>query len=173
LPITGPGLDLAAELGRAENKDILESRADDPLKEKREKKGSSDSRKVSGAEAGMEPHSSPNEVDTLRSEIKSLKDANKALSLYASKIIDRIIAQEGFEHVLAVDYEAKSPATPTETMTSPNTTAEADKKTKTKKYFIFPVQHESPSAPRKTYHVRLAASEQLIFPTFKPTLVIL
>lgn len=128
LPITGPGLDLAAELGRAENKDILEGRADDdsgPLKDKRGKKGSSDSRKVSGAEAGMEPHH--NEVDTLRSEIKSLKDANKALSLYASKIIDRIIAQEGFEHVLAVDYEAKTPATPAEAMTSPDTSAEADK----------------------------------------------
>lgn len=130
LPITGPGLDLAAELGRAENKDILEGRADDdsgPLKEKREKKVSSESRKV---EAGMEPHSAGTEVDTLRSEIKSLKDANKALSLYASKIIDRIIAQEGFEHVLAVDYEAKSPATPGETKASPDPSAESDKKPK-------------------------------------------
>jgi len=128
LPITGPGLDLAAELGRAENKDILEGRADDVSGPR--KKGSSDSRKVSGAEAGMEPHSSLNEVDTLRSEIKSLKDANKALSLYASKIIDRIIAQEGFEHVLAVDYEAQAPATPTEAMTSQDTSVEADKKPK-------------------------------------------
>jgi hypothetical protein len=69
-------------------------------------------------------------VDTLRTEIKSLKDSNKALSLYASKIIDRIIAQEGFEHVLAVDYEAKSPATPTATTASPDTSAGADKKPK-------------------------------------------
>ncbi|KAH9082128.1 hypothetical protein EDB83DRAFT_2336622 [Lactarius deliciosus] len=122
LPITGPGLDLAAELGRAENKDILEGQADDVSGPR--KKSSSDIRKVSGAEAGMEPHS---EVDTLRSEIKSLKDANKALSLYASKIIDRIIAQEGFEHVLAVDYEAEAPATP---MASPDPSAEADKKPK-------------------------------------------
>ena len=130
LPITGPGLDLAAELGRAENKDILEGGADDvsgPLRDKRERKGSSESRKISGVEAGIEIH---NEVDTLRSEIKSLKDANKALSLYASKIIDRIIAQEGFEHVLAADYEAKSPAIPTETMASPDISAEADKKPK-------------------------------------------
>ncbi|KAF8507731.1 hypothetical protein JB92DRAFT_3089474 [Gautieria morchelliformis] len=44
------------------------------------------------------------EVTALRQEVKSLKDANKVLSLYASKIIDRIIMQEGFEHVLAVDY---------------------------------------------------------------------
>jgi hypothetical protein len=109
LPITGPGLDLAAELGRAENKDILEGDVDAPAVKlsKRGKKGSSESRH------GIEPSGSTNDVDAMKSKIKSLEDANKALSLYASKIIDRIIAQEGFEHVLAVDYDAKSPeATP-------------------------------------------------------------
>jgi hypothetical protein len=129
LPITGPGLDLAAELGRAENKDILEDHSVDvsgPPKDKRGKKGVSESRKVSAADHGMERNESVNEVDTLRNEIKSLKDANKALSLYASKIIDRIIAQEGFEHVLAVDY---TPATPTATAT-PDTSAGADPKQK-------------------------------------------
>ena len=149
LPITGPGLDLAAELGRAENKDILEGRADDvsgSLKEKREKKAPSDSRKAFGAEAGMEPHS---EVDTLRIEIKSLKDANKALSLYASKIIDRIIAQEGFEHVLAVDYEAKSPATPTETIISPDTSAEADNKIKRRNTLFSRSNTNPPPRPEK------------------------
>ena len=133
LPITGPGLDLAAELGRAENKDILEDHTVDvsgPPKDKRGKKGQSESRKVSAADPGMERTDSHNEVDSLRNEIKSLKDANKALSLYASKIIDRIIAQEGFEHVLAVDYEAKSPATPTATVASPDTSAGADQKPK-------------------------------------------
>ena len=48
LPITGPGLDLAAELGRAENKDILEGHPVDvsgPPKDKRGKKGVSESRK--------------------------------------------------------------------------------------------------------------------------------
>ena len=153
LPITGPGLDLAAELGRAENKDILEGRADDdsgPLKDKREKKvsTSSSSRKV---EVGMEPHSAGTEVDTLKSEIKSLKDANKALSLYASKIIDRIIAQEGFEHVLAVDYEAKTPATPAETMASPDPSAEADKKPKRRNTIFTPsVTNPPPRAERLT-----------------------
>lgn len=151
LPITGPGLDLAAELGRAENKDILEGRADDdsgPLKDKREKKVSSESRKV---EAGMEPHSAGTEVDTLRSEIKSLKDANKALSLYASKIIDRIIAQEGFEHVLAVDYEAKTPATPAQTMASPDPSAEADKKPKRRNtIFTRSIPNPSPRPERLT-----------------------
>lgn len=123
LPITGPGLDLAAELGRAENKDILQDQAVDvsgPPKDKRGKKGSSEYRKVSSADHGMERTNTLNEVDSLRNEIKSLKDANKALSLYASKIIDRIIAQEGFEHVLAVDYEAKTPVTPTVTVASPD-----------------------------------------------------
>ncbi|KAF9460785.1 hypothetical protein BDZ94DRAFT_871102 [Collybia nuda] len=112
LPITGPGLDLAAELGRAENKDILSGNTIDdrdrsPLnfKGRRSKKGS-DGRKVSLPEMhGLEPSGSVNDIDALRTEVKSLKDANKALSLYASKIIDRIISQEGFEHVLAVDYD--------------------------------------------------------------------
>ncbi|KAJ7925894.1 hypothetical protein B0H13DRAFT_1973793 [Mycena leptocephala] len=90
LPITGPGLDLAAELGRAENKDILDGNVVDEqdrsvLNKKRSKKSSTGR--------------------------KDFDDANKALSLYASKIIDRIISQEGFEHVLAVDYE-KEPQTP-------------------------------------------------------------
>ena len=135
LPITGPGLDLAAELGRAENKDILEDHTVDvsgPPKDKRGKKGPSESGKVSAADPGMERTDSHNEVDSLRNEIKSLKDANKALSLYASKIIDRIIAQEGFEHVLAADYEVKSPATPTETaaVAPPDMPAGADQKPK-------------------------------------------
>lgn len=118
LPITGPGLDLAAELGRAENKDILDGHASldqekaaPPKNKKKGKKGSSDRKVSSMSEAAAEPK---NEMDVLRNEVKSLKDANKALSLYASKIIDRIISQEGFEHVLAVDYEKEtSPTSPT------------------------------------------------------------
>ncbi|KAJ7103414.1 hypothetical protein B0H15DRAFT_211880 [Mycena belliarum] len=113
LPITGPGLDLAAELGRAQNKDILDGNlVDEPdrsvLNSKKRSKKSSTGRVDA---PGIEPSGSLSDVDALRSEVKSLKDANKALSLYASKIIDRIISQEGFEHVLAVDYE-KEPPTP-------------------------------------------------------------
>ncbi|KAF7347741.1 hypothetical protein MVEN_01531500 [Mycena venus] len=116
LPITGPGLDLAAELGRAENKDILDGNVVDDqdrsvLNGKKRSKKSSTGRKDFDGPGGMEPSTSMSDVDALRSEVKSLKDANKALSLYASKIIDRIISQEGFEHVLAVDYE-KEPQTP-------------------------------------------------------------
>ena len=122
LPITGPGLDLAAELGRAENKDILagntiEERDRTILngKAKRSKKGS-DGRKTSSSEGGLDTGVPVNDLDALRTEVKSLKDANKALSLYASKIIDRIIAQEGFEHVLAIDYDKdKDARTPTTT----------------------------------------------------------
>ncbi|THH20851.1 hypothetical protein EW146_g588 [Bondarzewia mesenterica] len=132
LPITGPGLDLAAELGRAENKDILEGRTlDDRDRSFRDKsgksgkKGSMESpRKLSHSSeaSGLEPSGSLNDIDALRSEVKSLKDANKALSLYASKIIDRIIAQEGFEHVLAADYE-KSPSTPSTAVNSKTSTS--------------------------------------------------
>ena len=108
LPITGPGLDLAAELGRAENKDVLEAPTN--LEEQVSYNGRSKrSKKASGSADGS--HSGPPisaEMENMRSEIKSLKDANKALSLYASKIIDRIIAQEGYEHVLAADYEKVS-----------------------------------------------------------------
>ncbi|TFK76993.1 hypothetical protein BDN72DRAFT_21959 [Pluteus cervinus] len=128
LPITGPGLDLAAELGRAENKDILEGNIVEepqPLKGKRARKNT-ESRKVSTSESGnLDPSTSLTDIDILQKEVKSLKDANKALSLYASKIIDRIIAQEGFEHVLAVDYDKnpKSPLTPTASAPPPTTFA--------------------------------------------------
>lgn len=40
----------------------------------------------------------------MRQEVRALKDANKALTLYVSKIVDRVCQQEGFEKVLAVDY---------------------------------------------------------------------
>ncbi|KAK7694875.1 hypothetical protein QCA50_002063 [Cerrena zonata] len=103
LPITGPGLDLAAELGRAENKDILEGRTaldnDRSVvnpKGKKSKKAADSNRKVSSAsEPGLE--NSPSDIDlaALRNEVKSLKDANKALSLYASKIIDRLFLKKG------------------------------------------------------------------------------
>lgn len=102
LPITGPGLDLAAELGRAQNRDILDGKLPSP--EETFGKRST----ASGGKRGTDPRTLA-EVEQLKTEVKSLKDANKALSLYASKIIDRIISEEGFEHVLAVDYEQPPP----------------------------------------------------------------
>ena len=120
LPITGPGLDLAAELGRAENKDLLAGDAiddrDRPFPGTKGKQYKKSTEKLSHSEnTGIMSSTSTSDIDALRTEVKSLKDANKALSLYASKIIDRIIAQEGFEHVLAVDYdkELSTPSTAT------------------------------------------------------------
>ncbi|KDQ63628.1 hypothetical protein JAAARDRAFT_119974 [Jaapia argillacea MUCL 33604] len=119
LPITGPGLDLAAELGRAENKDILAGNAVEERDrsilngKKRGRKSVSDAgKKVASSGDATDAAVPPTDIENLRNEVKSLKDANKALSLYASKIIDRIIAQEGFEHVLAVDYDKMPPPTP-------------------------------------------------------------
>jgi len=134
LPITGPGLDLAAELGRAENKDMLEApvNLEEPGSYNVRSRRNKNAHKVSPSTDGshLDPTVSA-EMETMRSEIKSLKDANKALSLYASKIIDRIIAQEGYEHVLAADYE-KTPQTPSAstfsnsgTMTLPKATSKA------------------------------------------------
>ena len=120
LPITGPGLDLAAELGRAENKDILaENTIDDrdrPFPSTKGKRHKKSTDKLSHPEnTGILSSTSTSDIDALRTEVKSLKDANKALSLYASKIIDRIIAQEGFEHVLAIDYDKDIPTPVTAT----------------------------------------------------------
>ena len=127
LPITGPGLDLAAELGRAENKDILaENTIDDrerPLPGTKGKRHKSTEKLSHPENTGILPSTSTSDIDALRTEVKSLKDANKALSLYASKIIDRIIAQEGFEHVLAVDYDKDIPPTPITATPQPSFTA--------------------------------------------------
>ncbi|EJT99888.1 hypothetical protein DACRYDRAFT_109312 [Dacryopinax primogenitus] len=89
-PVSGPGEDLAAELGRAEARDgVPEVAVESPKNPKKEDNSS---------------------VASMRAEIQALKDANKALSLYAAKILDRIIADEGFEHVLAADYNKDGPA---------------------------------------------------------------
>ncbi len=39
----------------------------------------------------------------LQEEVISLREANKGLTLYVSKILDRIIAREGYENILAAD----------------------------------------------------------------------
>ncbi|KAF8591893.1 hypothetical protein K439DRAFT_1379550 [Ramaria rubella] len=139
LPITGPGLDLAAELGRAETKDILEGNVSIGIDSQSSPLKSRTSRKVS--DVGMDfGKDAGGEVDALRQEVKSLKDANKALSLYASKIIDRIIMQEGFEHVLSVDYDPeKVPPTPK----SPGAFEEVLARAKTS-----PIKPKAPSNPK-------------------------
>ncbi|KAJ9478946.1 hypothetical protein PHBOTO_006634 [Pseudozyma hubeiensis] len=42
-------------------------------------------------------------IDELQQEVRELREANQALTLYISKIIDRIIAREGYENILAVE----------------------------------------------------------------------
>ncbi|WWC70072.1 uncharacterized protein I206_104018 [Kwoniella pini CBS 10737] len=82
----GSGLDLASELGKADEKP--------------------DENASVVSDSGKHI-----EIAALRSEVKQLKESNKALTLYCSKIIDRIIAQEGFEHVLSVDYKTRRATT--------------------------------------------------------------
>ncbi|KAF9111026.1 hypothetical protein BGX27_005487 [Mortierella sp. AM989] len=50
------------------------------------------------------------EINTLKEELKTLKDKNTALTLYISKILSRIMERPGFTSVLAADY---SPGRPT------------------------------------------------------------
>lgn len=42
-------------------------------------------------------------INELQQEVRELREANQALTLYISKIIDRIIAREGYENILAVE----------------------------------------------------------------------
>lgn len=42
-------------------------------------------------------------IEELQQEVRELREANQALTLYISKIIDRIIAREGYENILAVE----------------------------------------------------------------------
>lgn len=113
LPVAGPGLDLAAELGRAE---VWEGEpAADQEGQKEDEKVQEV--KISNAELDGMCSRMAGEVASdcfvaLRGEVKQLKDANKALTLYASKIIDRIISQEGFEHVLSADYDKEDKPNP-------------------------------------------------------------
>lgn len=116
LPVAGPGWDLAAELGRAEGKDLVNGFSDDQSNHKSavevvdqkefECAYSSNSPLQSGRRSFDISHAA------LRSENKALKDANKALSLYASKILDRIIGHGGFESVLAADGDPAAGRTP-------------------------------------------------------------
>lgn len=119
LPVAGPGLDLAAELGRAENSVTFDGTGE--TFDRRERSGSNakGKKKRQSTGSGMLSISNSTDLDFLQKEVKSLKDANKALALYASKILDRILAKEGFEHVLAADYENTTPSPPIAQKPSP------------------------------------------------------
>jgi hypothetical protein len=71
------GLDLAAELGRAE---------------------------IDVEEGGLRKLEKGDEGESLRAEIKNLRDANRALTLYTSKILDRILSMDGYEGAAFVSF---------------------------------------------------------------------
>ncbi|GAA5833063.1 hypothetical protein JCM5353_006762 [Sporobolomyces roseus] len=105
----GGGLDLAAELEMAQKEGELDEVEIEKKREKEEKrlrKKEERERKKREARAARRDgsQSMPVGIEDLHLEIKQLREANKALTLYVSKIVDRVCSQEGFEKVLAVDY---------------------------------------------------------------------
>ncbi|BGP15177.1 hypothetical protein JCM10213_008683 [Rhodosporidiobolus nylandii] len=121
---TAGGLDLAAELEAAnerEGEDEVREERRRVREEKRRKKAEEKERRreerrrekerMRGAGRRESSFAGMGEGD-LHSEIRQLREANKALTLYVSKIVDRVCSQEGFEKVLAVDYREKTPKTP-------------------------------------------------------------
>ncbi|PLW43145.1 hypothetical protein PCASD_08097 [Puccinia coronata f. sp. avenae] len=101
---SGLGLDLAAELAQAEEVEVNYSRKAELEARKKTKKINKDK-------------------DT---EIKALKDTNKALVLYISKILDRISAHDGFEKVLSSDYTKDGPNSPARQRVRSATTVQAN-----------------------------------------------
>ena len=119
----GGGLDLAAELeaaaeqdevdeGAAERLRAKEERRDKRQEDKRRKKAAASQQQRDGSLAGL------SDVE-LHNEVRQLRDANKALTLYVSKIVDRVCSQEGFEKVLAVDF--RNTPKPADALASPET----------------------------------------------------
>ncbi|CAG8569304.1 437_t:CDS:2 [Funneliformis caledonium] len=76
-------------------------------------------------------------IEKLQGKVKSLKDANKSMSLYIEKILNRIMEAQGFEEVLSSTPEWKNPSVPnsskTTTTRSQSLNHNPRQKTKTKK----------------------------------------
>ncbi|GJN89683.1 hypothetical protein Rhopal_002670-T1 [Rhodotorula paludigena] len=109
----GGGLDLAAELEMAQEHDDLDEVEIERQREKDERRKKRREEKARKREEQRKAHAVQMKRDgslqgmgeaELQAEIRQLRDANKALTLYVSKIVDRVCSQEGFEKVLAVDY---------------------------------------------------------------------
>ncbi|KAK2003215.1 hypothetical protein LX36DRAFT_651374 [Colletotrichum falcatum] len=56
-----------------------------------------------------DPGNDHEHVRRLESEVKSMKDQNKALTLYINKIIERLLQHQDFEHILDTSSEPKPP----------------------------------------------------------------
>ncbi|KAE8230104.1 hypothetical protein CF326_g4903 [Tilletia indica] len=63
-------------------------------------KGKTKKRDRSGQEVSNDP-------EVLQKELIELRETNAALSVYISKVIDRVLARDGFERVLSTDPETK------------------------------------------------------------------
>ncbi|GAA6016061.1 hypothetical protein JCM10207_004428 [Rhodosporidiobolus poonsookiae] len=118
----GGGLDLGAELEKAreeEEMDVVQERKKRERDERRGKRKEEKERKrEEKRRARMQKGQGRRESSfvgmgesDLHAEIRQLREANKALTLYVSKIVDRVCSQEGFEKVLAVDYRERTPKT--------------------------------------------------------------
>ncbi|KAK4179909.1 hypothetical protein QBC36DRAFT_57080 [Triangularia setosa] len=73
--------------------------------------GASLADELSGAAESDPPNEQELETQKrLEAEIKSVKDQNKALTLYINKIIERLLQHQGFEHILDQSSDFKSNA---------------------------------------------------------------
>ncbi|KAK1979621.1 hypothetical protein LZ30DRAFT_596522 [Colletotrichum cereale] len=61
------------------------------------------------SEDASDPGNDNELVRRLESEVKSMKDQNKALTLYINKIIERLLQHQDFEHILDTSSEPKPP----------------------------------------------------------------
>ncbi|GAA5970673.1 hypothetical protein JCM3765_005263 [Sporobolomyces pararoseus] len=141
VPSLSGGLDLAAELEAAQKEEELDEVEIEKKREKEErrnrKREERENKKREATAARRDgSQSMPVGLEELHLEIKQLREANKALTLYVSKIVDRVCSQEGFEKVLAVDYRTN------------NTTPKADNNSSSPKHSQ--PEEPAPSEPPAT-----------------------
>ncbi|KAL2146196.1 hypothetical protein VTI28DRAFT_4775 [Corynascus sepedonium] len=70
--------------------------------------GTSLADELSGAHDDQAPEHDPETQRRLEAELKSVKDQNKALTLYINKIIERLLQHQGFEQILDQSSDLKS-----------------------------------------------------------------
>lgn len=105
----GGALDLETELSRANEDEEVRAQAE---KEQERKRAIAARRKANQSShlAGREGDPLPIGTEALQKEIKQLRQENKGLTTYVTKLIERVINIEGFEKVLSADLSKTSPA---------------------------------------------------------------
>ena len=108
--VLGGGLDLEAELDRARTEE--EEARREAEKEQERKKAIAARRKANQSShlGGREGDPLPTGIEALQKEVKQLRQENKGLSTYVTKLIERVISIDGFEKVLSSDLNKASPA---------------------------------------------------------------